>query len=174
VTTLTRIQKGSAGTLSHAFLLDEAPMDSSTAVTYAVVDATGASVTSGTATSTGAGVYSFVLAAQSALKALTISWTGTIAGSATTQQTYAEIVGGFFFTLQEGRDSDDVLQDLDRYPAADLAAARLEVETEAENICDLAFVPRYDRVVLDGSGTGELLLKLSAPYRSIAEVRTVR
>lgn len=176
MTTLTRIQKNSAGTLRHTFLVDETPTDSSTAVTYAAVDAVGASVASGTATLDGAGTgtYSFVLAAQSALKALTVTWSATIAASATTATTYAEIVGGFFFSLKQGRDSDAALADTSKYPTADLIAARLEVEVECENICDLGFVPRYDRVVLDGTGTDEMLLKHSASYRSVAEVRTVR
>lgn len=174
MTTLTRIAKNAAGTLSTTFLVDETATDSSTTVTYAVVDAAGASVASGNATHGTTGVYSFTLAAQSALKALTITWSATIGGSATTQVTYAEIVGGFFFTLAEGRASDSSLSDDTTYPTADLTDARLEVETECENICDLAFCPRYDRVVLDGTGTSELLLKHSAPYRSVAEVRTVR
>jgi hypothetical protein len=156
--------------------VDETPTDSSTTVTYAVVDAAGAAVVSGNATlvDPGTGTYKFVLAAQSALKALTITWTGTIAGSLTTQTTYAEIVGGHFFTLQAGRGSDASLTDVADYTLQELADARLEVEVECEHICDLGMVPRYDRVVLDGSGTGQLLLQLSQRDRSVAEVRTVR
>jgi hypothetical protein len=41
-------------------------------------------------------------------------------------------------------------------------------------ICDQAFVPRYDRVVLDGTGTDQLLLRTSDPGRSVASVRTIR
>lgn len=174
MTTLTRIARNAAGTLRHTFLVDETPIDSTTTVTYAVVDATGASVASGNATQGDPGTYSFVLPAQSALKALTVSWTGTIAGSSTTQTTYAEIVGGFLFSLAEGRGSDDSLADTSRYPLADLMVARLEVEQECEHICDRAFVPRYDRVVLDGTGTGQLLLRHSQPDRSVADVRTIR
>lgn len=173
---LTRIQKNAAGTLSHTFLVDEAPTDSSTTVTYAVVDAVGVSVASGNATlgGVGSGTYSFVLPAQAALKALTVTWSATIAGSATTQTTYAEIVGGFFFSQKQGRDSDASLADTAVYPVADLVAARLEVESECETICDRAFVPRYERVVLDGTGTDQILLRHSDPTRSVAEVRTVR
>lgn len=174
MTTLTRIAKSTAGTLSHTFTVDETPVDSSTTVTYAVVDAAGDSVTSGNATQTGTGTYSFVLAAQSALKALTVTWTGTVAGSSTTATTYAEIAGGFLFTLQQGRESDSVLADTATYPVADLIAARLEVEAECETICDRAFVPRYLRMVLDGSGTGEILLVHPDPVRSIGDVRLVR
>lgn len=173
-TALTRIAKSAAGTLAAIFLLDETPTDSTTTVTYAVADATGASVTSGNATHAATGLYTFVLPAQSALAALTVTWSATIGGSATTQTTYAEIVGGFFFTLAEGRASDDTLADTAKYPIADLVAARLVVEARCEMICDRAFVPRYDRVVLDGTGTDQLLLSLSAPDRSISDVRTIR
>ena len=176
MTTLTRIQKNTAGTLRHTFTLDEDPTDSPTAVTYAVVDAVGAAVASGTATldAVASGTYSFVLPAQTALAALTVTWTGTIGGSATTQTTGAEIVGGHFFSLAQGRASDAALADPSDYTLAELTDARLETEWECEHICDLAMVPRYDRVVLDGSGTGELLLKHSQRDRSVAEVRTVR
>jgi hypothetical protein len=173
-TALTRIQQGSAGTLAAIWLLDETPTDSSTPVTYAVVDATGASVDSGTATHAATGLYTFVLAGQPQLAALTITWSATIGGAAATQTTYAEIVGGFFFSLAEARGSDDTLADTTLYPLADLVAARLAVETECEFICDRAFLPRYDRMVLDGTGTDRLLLRLSDPDRSIADVRTVR
>lgn len=171
---LTRIQRHTAGTLAHTFLVGEEPTDSTTTVTYAVVDTAGATVTSGNATSLGSGAYGFTLAPQTELAALTVTWTGTIAGVSTAQSTYAEIVGGFLFTLQQARASDEVLVDTTRYSAADLIAARLEVETECETICDRAFVPRYDRVVLDGTGTSEVLLRLSDPARSVADVSTIR
>ena len=174
MSTLTRIAKNAAGTLACTFLLDESPADSTTTVTYAVVDAAGNAVASGNAASAGSGTYTFVLPAQAALNALTVTWSGTVGGSATTVTTFAEIVGGFLFTLQQGRNSDDVLEDPQQYPTADLVAARLEVEAECETICDRAFVPRYDRIVVDGSGTREILLRHSDPVRSAADVRTIR
>jgi hypothetical protein len=78
-----------------------------------------------------------------------------------------EIVGGFFFTLAEARTSDASLADATKYPTEALARARLETEVECESICGRAFVPRYGRAVLDGSGTSELLLP-------DADVRTIR
>lgn len=174
MTTLTRIARNAAGTLAHTFLVDETPINAVGAVTYTALDALGVSVASGTATQGDPGTYSFVLSAQTALKALTVSWTGTIAGSATTQTTYAEICGDFLFSLAAARASDASLADTTKYPLADMLAARLEVETECENICDRAFVPRYERAVLDGTGAGEVLLRMSQPDRSVAEVRTIR
>lgn len=174
MSTLTRIAKNSAGTLAVTFLVDETPTNATGSVTYAAVDAAGTSVASGTATQGATGVYSFVLAAQSSLKVLTITWSGTIAGTATSVVTYAEIVGDHFFSLAEARNADDTLADTSKYPTADLIARRLEVEWECETICDRSFVPRYLRLVLDGSGTDQLLLRHPDPVRSVGDVRVIR
>jgi hypothetical protein len=173
-TALTRIAKNAAATLATVFLLDETPTDSSTTVTYTVVDAAGGAVATGNAVHGSTGVYRFVLPAQTALKKLAVTWSATIGGSATTTTTYAEIVGGFFFSLAEARNSDESLGDADLYPLADLVAGRLEVEAECEMICDLGMVPRYARVVIDGTGTSELLLQHPDVGRSVAAVRTIR
>lgn len=166
---LIRVAKGAAATLTHTFTVGESVTDSTTAVTVSGVDATGVTVFSGTASSAGAGTgrYTFTMAGQAALSAITVSWSGTIAGAAVTETDQVEIVGGFFFTLLEGRASDPVLADATRYPTDELAAVRTEVETECEWICLRAFVPRYRRVVLDGTGTTDLVLP-------DALVRTVR
>jgi hypothetical protein len=164
---LTRVAKTSAATIAHTFYLDETATDATGAVTYVVTDATGAPAATGPATHGTTGVYSFVLPGQAALKALTVAWSGTLAGTAVTELDFVEIVGGHFFGLAEGRASDPTLADTVKYPTADLITARLEVEVECEEICGRAFVPRYRRVVLDGNGTGELTLP-------DADVRTIR
>lgn len=176
MSTLTRALKNQAATVSHTFYVDETATDSSTAVSATVVDANGTAISGSPFTGTHGltGVYSFTLPAQSSLKRLTVTWAGTVAGSATSEVDYAEVVGGFFFTLAQGRASDSSLSSTTTYPLADLQAKRTEVEVECETICDRSFVPRYDRVVLDGSGTNKLLLKLSDPVRSIADIRTLR
>jgi hypothetical protein len=168
------VAKGAAATLTHTFYgnagsASEAATDSSTTVTVAVTDATGASVTSGNATHGVTGVYTFALPGQSTLKLLTVTWSATINGAAITETDTVEIVGGFFFPLTEGRASDTSLSDTTKYPWADLAAALTEVEVECEWICDRAFVPRYRRVVLDGSGTATLTL----PDPDIRTIRSV-
>lgn len=156
---LTRVAKTAAATLEHTFYVGETGTDSSTSpVTVAITDANGTAVTSGNATSAGQGRYTFPLPAQAQLQLLTVAWSGTIAGAAVVETDLVEIVGGFFFTLAEGRSSDTTLADTTKYSTAQLTAARLEVEVECEEICDRAFVPRYKRVVLDGTGTSELVL----------------
>jgi hypothetical protein len=176
MTTLTRAAKGAPTTLRHTFYIDEEPTDASGTVTVAVTNPAGTSVSAGNATSAGAGTgeYTYVLPGQAALTYLTVVWSATIDGTALTETTYVDVSGAHFFTLAAGRASDQSLSDTNRYPTADLVAARLEVETECETICDRTFVPRYERVVLDGTGTSELLLAHSDPVRSVAHVRSIR
>lgn len=165
----TRVLKTASATLERVFYVGETPTDSSTTVTVTVVDANGTAVASGNATSAGGGTgkYTFALAGQSQLALLTVTWNATIAGAAVAMSDQVEICGGFFFTLTEGRASDSSLSDAAKYPTADLIVARQEVEEECEWICDRAFVPRYRRVLLDGSGASDLILP-------DADVRTVR
>lgn len=165
--TLTRVQRTTAATPDHTFMVGETGTDSTTQVTVAITDANGAAVTSGNATSAGQGRYTFPLPAQAQLSELTVAWSGTIAGAAVVETDVVEIVGGFLFTLAQGRASDPSLGSTTKYPLARLVEARLQTEVECEEICDRAFVPRYRRVVLDGSGSTELVLPDS-------EVRTIR
>lgn len=176
MSTPARALVNQATTIEHTFVIDETPTDSTTTVSYSVVDANGDEITDGNATlaSAGSGRYTFVLPAQAQLTRGTVVWSATVGGNATTETTFFEVAGGFFFTLKEGRDSDESLSSAERYPTGDLRAKRVEVEDECEAICDRAFVPRYDRVVLDGTGTNRLLLKLSDPERSLADIRTIR
>lgn len=173
---LTRVAKNKTETISHTFYVDETATDPTGTPTYAIVDANGTAVQSGNATVVGGstGRVTVVLASQSALKRLTVTWTATVSGTSVVETDYVEIVGGFFFTLAQGRASDASLSDTTKYPTADLITKRLEVEVECETICDRSFVPRYERVVLDGTGTSSLLLKMSDPVRSIADIRTIR
>jgi hypothetical protein len=158
MTTVTRVERGRTATLEHTFLVGETPTNSSTAVTYTVVDANGTAVTSGTASTGGTGRYTFTLPAQSLLAHLTVTWSATIAGQPVVESDLVEVVGGFYFTLVEARASEPTFVDTAKYPSADLEVSRLEVEVECERICQRAFVPRYRRVVLDGTGTPDLVL----------------
>lgn len=153
-----RVARTRAATLRHTFYVDETPTDSSTAVTVAVTDANGDAVASGGAVLAGAGEYTFALPAQADLSSLTVAWSATIGGADVVETGQVEIVGGHLFSLAEGRASDQVLADSTKYTTAQMAAARVEVEVECERICQRAFVPRYRRVVLDGTGTRDLLL----------------
>lgn len=169
---LTRVARTSSATLEHVFYVGETATDSTTTVTVAVADANGTAVTSGNAASAGVGSgrYTFPLPGQAALNLLTVTWSATISGTAVTEVDQVEIVGGFLFSLVEGRGSDESLSSTTRYTTAKLVEARLEVEQECEEICDRALVPRYRRALLDGTGTSELVL----PTSDLRGIRAVR
>jgi hypothetical protein len=170
----TRVALTSAASLQHSFELGETLTDATGTPTVAVTDALGVAVSSGDATRTAEGTYSYALAGQPQLARLSAAWSATIAGSAVVQLDDVEIVGGFFFSLSQGRGSDASLSDPAKYTTADIELARLETEEECEAITDRAFVPRYLRVTLDGTGQGDLVLKHPDPERTVAHVRTIR
>lgn len=153
-----RVARTRAATLRHTFEIDETPTDATGTVAVAVTDATGAPVADGNATAAGAGAYTFALPGQANLNLLTVTWSATVDGTAVVESDEVQIVGGFLFTLVEGRNSDPVLKDTTKYTTQDLAAARVEVEAELERITGRAFTHHYRRVVLDGTGTRDLML----------------
>lgn len=175
---MQRVMKNAAATLSHLFYApdSETLTDPTGTPTYTIVDANGTSVGSGNATVVGGGSGQLTapLAAQTATRLLTATWTAVVSGAQVIEVDQVEVVSGYVFGLKQGRDSDSSLVDPAKYPTADLIVKRTEVERELENICDRAFVPRYARVVLDGSGTSRLILRHPDPERSVADVRTIR
>lgn len=154
--TLTRVARTAAATLTHTFYTGEQPAPAGT-VTVTGRDPAGVQVFTGSAVAAGDG-YSFAMPPQQQLTMLEVAWAGTVAGAEVVEYDQVEVVGGFLFTLRQGRDSDASLKDPAKYTTADLERARTEVEQECEWICDQAWVPRYRRVVLDGSGTTDLVL----------------
>jgi hypothetical protein len=167
---LTRVVRTAAATLDHTWYVDETPTTSTTTVTVSITDANGAVVTSGNATGAGTGRYTFTLPPQALVNVLTVTWSGTISGAAVTETDTVEIVGARLFSLPEGRASDPSLSDTGKYTTAFLAEKLLEVEEEAEEICDRSFFTRYGRVVLDGSGNPDILL----PDHDITTIRAAR
>lgn len=176
--TLTRVAKSAPATLTHAFVVGETPTDASAGVTVTITDANGtAIVTAASATHGSTGVYTYAMAGQANLARYSVAWTGTFTGSVVTETDWVEIAGGYLFNLADARASDPSLSDAVRFPTANLASTRQEVEDELEMICDRAFVPRYRRAVLDGSGAPDMLLTdflWAADGRSAADVRTIR
>lgn len=160
---LSRVLRTTPATLSHTFKVDETPT-SAGAVTVAVKRLDGTTVASGAATAGTPGQYSYALAGQAELDTLTVDWSGSLG----TERDVVEIVGGHLFDLAEARSQPPPL-DATKYPTATLRAKRVEVEVECERICGVAFVPRYERVVLDGSGGEPLVL----PRVEIRAVRSV-
>lgn len=168
-----RILRGTAGTLRWTHLDENGtPSDPGAAVSVTVTEADGTAVTSGSATETGTaktGEHTFALtAAQTAsLHLLTVTWAVSGGGTFTT---YAEVVGGFYFSLEDARKSDATLADVVKYPDALMLEVRREVEDEFEDITGVAFVPRYARLTLPGSGSAVL----QPGARQIRSLRSAR
>ena len=132
--------------------------------TYTVKDPDNNTVQSGTSTKDNAtvGRYYFMLTPQTAPMWLTVTWTGTWASVSQTIATGAgqndgtpaevQVTGGHLFTLAQLRQlNNDQLSDTVAWPDEQLIDARSRCTVMFEDYCDVAFVPRYGRVVLDGT-----------------------
>lgn len=162
---------GTAATISAQFLDQDGDLaEPAGTVTVGIVDEAGATVVAaGTATTTGStGVRTYTLsaAATSTTRNLVATWTN----GTTSTTTRTEVVGGYYASVRTIRESDPVLEDPRKYPAAQVVAARRAVEREFEDFCAVAFVPRYRRVRLDGTGRTEIVL----PDSELRTVRSVR
>jgi hypothetical protein len=175
---VTRVARTAPATLPHTFVVGETATDpTGSTATVVATDPAGGSVTVGAATRTGVGAFAATMAGQAALTRLSIAWTGTFSGSAVTEVDYVEVAGGFYFNLAVARASDDILADTEKYTTADLELRRRQVEDECEMICDRAFVPRYRRAVLSGTGTSDILMTDDAwarESRSAGDIRLIR
>jgi hypothetical protein len=154
------VLRTAAVALTHTFYVDETATDASTGVAVAVTRLDGTAVSSGAATHPGLGQYSYTVPGQANLDTLAVTWTATsIGGAVVTATDTVEFVGGYLCGLAEARASDTTLTSTTTYPTAMLADKRLEVEEECEEICRQAFVPRFYRETLSGTGTDRLGLK---------------
>jgi hypothetical protein len=142
---MQRLLQNAPATITATISLDGVDTDPAPdSATVRVVAADGTELVATTAaTPSGTGEFSLTLPpAQTAkLDLLTAYWTFTITGQTTTLTTRHEIVGGFFFTLNEA------LAALPGTPVEELLAARSWAEDELERACGTAFVPRYAREI---------------------------
>lgn len=156
---LVRVLRTAAVQLTHVFYVDETPTSASVGVTVAVTRLDGTAVSSGSATLGTPGSYTYTVPGQSTLDTLVVTWTATsIGGAVVTAADTVEIVGGYLFGLAEARALKTPLSVVD-YTTATLSGVRTEVEQECERICRQAFVPRFYRETLNGTGTDRLGLK---------------
>lgn len=154
---LVRVQVTSSVTMSHTFYVDGVATDAAGPVTWTQKRLDGTAVANGTAAHPGgAGVYTFPLQASAVLDTHTIDWTGTFGGAPVTVRDFVEHVGGFLFSLFEARSMPPVLS-ASLYPDAMLAAKRIGTEQECEDMCRVAFVPRFKRRVFSGNGTPNIV-----------------
>lgn len=153
---MDRILQNTGAIIQATFTVAGVATDADSGVTVTIVRDDGTILVNAQNTvHNGTGVYQFTLttAHTSLLDKLTATWTGSIGGVIQSLKTYVEIVGGFLFSIADARKR---LPDATAYPYADLVAARTWAETEIENVCGVAFVPRYESEVLNGSGNQRL------------------
>ncbi len=147
-----QVLRGTAETLSVTFYPGETATDADGAVTIGIVaEPGGTAVPSGTSTSSsGSGVYTYDLQAQTDLKKLTATWTGTW-GTVMTFDTHHEVVGGWLAVPAEVRAMDSISGETTAFPAADLVAA-IDYATQIINdYTGVSWVQRYHREVLNGT-----------------------
>ncbi len=165
-----QIARGAPADL-EVFWTDQAGDDTaaSGAVTVHVQRGDGTDVVPAGSSTTGSGPYTRALATADTahLDLLTATWTAS--GDGATRTTRVEIAGGFYFNVADVRAFDKSLQAAGKYPDEQIRAVRREVEEECEEYCGRAFVPRYRRVVVDGTGT----LDLDLPDSAIRTIRSV-
>jgi hypothetical protein len=158
-----RVRQTEPTVLTRAFTLDEDPVNPTGPVTVTVnrLDGTAVPALGGTAT-VNSNIASFTFPGYATLDTFRITWAATLNGTAVSySDDQLEVCGGFLFTIADARQANKILRDQTKYPTATLRARRIEVEDEAELICDQAFVPRFAREVLDGNG--QPWLKLTWP-----------
>lgn len=165
------VLRSTPATLAVTFYGDENPIDADGTVTVTITRADGSVLVSGATAShqgaVGSGTYVHNLPGQSALAHLTCVWTGTFSGEQMSITTHVQIVGGVYFTLAEARKIKG-LESVTAYPTDLIAEQRTVVETEFEDACGRAFVPRYARDVLSGDGTNTIMLSKPEPYEVLS------
>lgn len=168
-----RILQATAATLSLAVFAGSNTTDPGvTTVTVTRSDGT-ALKAAGTATS-GIGTVARTVALTAAdtadLDHLTCVWATTNSGTLTTQ---AEIVGNRLFSLAEARTFQAAkypnLVDSQTIDDDELEAARTWIEDEFENICGVAFIPRFAYEIYDRPGAMSQLLR----HNDVQSIRSI-
>lgn len=168
MSSLTRVLKGVAATVSHTWWVGEDATAATVSVTATVKRLDGTAIAGSPFTGTLAATSTFTLPAQASLDAFTVDWAGTVSGAARTERDYIEVCGGYLFELADARAAPPPL-DATKYPTATLEALRVEVEQEAERITRMALVPRFTRVAVAGSGNTRLMV----PHGNLRVLRAV-
>jgi hypothetical protein len=148
------------------FSVDGVATDSGTQVKVDVVKPDGTLlVTQANATDeAGAGVYGYQLDPQADPTRLRLEWSGTIGGVAMTIPTWVEVLGGHLFGIGELRafkvngEQPFAATASPLFTDDQLSDTRAAVLDEFTTILGFSPVPRHYREVLDGDGTGTLLL----------------
>lgn len=162
---LERVLKATPATISNTWYEDGAAVDPGV-VTIDITRADGTPLVNDGATGTSGNTRTYDLTAAShtnQLDTLRIDWASPTKGTMTN---YVEVVGGFLFSIA---DLDAKLQTSGDYTVAKKTAARTVAETAIEDACGVAFVPRYRRETISGTGLTRHLVS-RGPVRSVRTV----
>lgn len=160
-----RILRSVQGQPEVTFYVGTTATNADGAVTVTITRANGTVFATSAATSnSGTGRYVYTMVPQSDLELFTLVWSGTFGGVAQSITTQVEIVGGYIISLADLKAESGLSTRTD----AQLAEARQWFEDRAEAWCNIAFVPRYARDILDGDGTTEVLVRNTYPSRLLS------
>jgi hypothetical protein len=166
--TVQRVLRDTRAQPEVVFYVGTTPTNADGAVTVDIFRADGTIFATDAATTPGAtGHYVYTLAPQSVLERFQLVWEGTFGGVVQRQTSFVEVVGAYYAALADIRALQG-LTDVVAFPNAKLAESRQWFEDKAETFCGVAFVPRYARDVLDGSGSRTLELKHQRPRTIIS------
>lgn len=153
---LERIVLGRSATLYKTFYSGATATDPTGSPTVTVTRVSdGSAVTTGAVTDEAAqGTWSVTIPATSntALDWYTVDWAATVNSVSQEYLDTVEVVGDVLFTIAEAR-TQRPLDNTTLYSEAAIVAMRTRVEQALEDVCGVAFVPRYYRETITGDGT---------------------
>jgi hypothetical protein len=169
---MERIVRGRSATLTKTFYSDGVATDPTGTPTVTVTRVSDGTVVTGLGAvtdETAAGTWSVTNPATSnlLLDTLTVDWSGVVNTVAQEYIDNVEVVGDVFFTVPEFRALGTAYANTTNYPTSTITDMRTTVEQALEDACNRAFVPRYERETL--SGTGSTTARLKWP-----DIRSIR
>jgi hypothetical protein len=164
---MDRILQGQTGTLNAYWERDGVPYDPGVTTVTVTNDAGAVLENAQATTGTGSGGRTYVMpvTVTKTLDYLTVAWT---AADGSVLKTYAEVVGDFHFTVAYAR-TRSPLSDTVTYTTQNVLDYRTLAEMALEDICGVAFVPRYSHDIARITSWGTL----EVPRRQIRTVRAI-
>jgi hypothetical protein len=164
--TVQRVLRDTRAQPKVVFYVGTTPTDADGSVTVDIFRGDGSIFLTDAATTgpSPTGTYTYTLAPQSTLERFQFVWEGTFGGVVQRQTSFVEVVGGYVVSLADLAAESG----LTTKTPAQLAEARQWFEDRAEDFCGVAFVPRYARDVLNGSGSRKIELRHARPRTIIS------
>jgi hypothetical protein len=166
-----QVKRRTSLTVTETFAVDGTPIDLDSGVPVVVATRpdgtvlTPAPVASGAWTGRTTGQYRIVLAGQSEVTWLDLTWTGTIGGQPQTLEGRVEWLGSLLFSLDDLRgytmpgSTATPFADTTKYPSAKLHKARAATLARFTKALGLSPVPRHAREVVSVPYGGQVILK---------------